>query len=143
MPIFPSPPPPQPSLFCSRSNVTPSCRHIATSTHCLRLALPVCLCNCVLQWDCLLQLCLVPTQILVWMGSLFMPPKVGCKSSLAGFLTNFCATLLLQKGAPPASSLWRNKCCCLAMCHLWDHCCPRQTHPLLAPPTLCLPYNSH
>lgn len=79
-----------------------------------------------------------------WSGwALFTIPKVGCKSSLAGFPTNFCATLPLQKGTSPGSNFWRNMCCCLAMCHLWDQRCPRQIHPLLAPPTLCLPYNSN
>lgn len=79
-----------------------------------------------------LQPCPLPVQSLVLMGSpSFLHPKGHANPSWGGFPTNFCATLLPQKGtAPPAGSLWRNKSCCLA------------TSPSAAMPPFCLVHPS-
>lgn len=85
-----------------------------------------------------LQPCPFPMQSLVFMVSLsLLHPKGDENPSWGRFPQTFCATLLLQKGtSPPAGSLWRNKSCCLATCHL------QQWHPLLSPPSLHLPCTS-
>ena len=81
VPVYPITPSSPTSFLCAGATCPPSCRHRATSTHCLCFAWPISLGNRTLHRGCLPPALPSPHAELGLVGtSLFTPPKGGCKS---------------------------------------------------------------